>query len=609
MAIKRNSRITGVKINTGSGARSAIQHRSTFVNPQRVEETSGLGLLAGALKIGGAAADRKKELQDAADIERGKLEGLMLSAKGDPAKIKLGEMFPQASPAFMMGLRESQSKAWAYRQADEWKAEYNSWEGKNSNNPNDFHNWLGTKLGDARSALGDDQFAIGGAMPVLQQTLNNMSAAHTSYTAKRVMGEETQAMREVVQGIVKNREGTDTVALFSQIDHEVGLRVRKGMDGTVAKQTIFDDLLAQADAYNDGELLAQLDEANANGIFKLNPTQEKLLEDAQHDLDREIAAEATAQAAADKKARIQAEEAALGAYTATLGVDGAYELPPEDLKRQRPKLYKSMLEMRKAVLSAKDYVDPVAEQNSMGLIWGEVYSDKVKKMSAVERVAHMSAFIANNPNVALSEGTMGSIMRELGDTKSAAKTALQNPTVKGLHTPTLKLVKSYFDKPADMFGEGGNNLLSAKFEGMLSQALASQSLDGMDMAAASATYNSVAKNVLTHMFTSEPEMFETLAADFAEGKSPPIGPVADAFYEHSNVLQQRKQAEDQAKAAADAAAQAELAAIIAAEGGPAPTGDDAAVPSTSAIPSRDDLEQLSNEDLANAIQDLINQSR
>ena len=610
----RNSRTFRSSLSSGSGARSFVKGVSTYVQPAATG-TSNMERLGKALQLGASVADRKAKLDNEADKQRGLIEGLTLSAAGDPAKIKAGEMYPQESQAFMMGLRESQSKAWAFSQMTQWQQEYEQWGDRDSNDPAAFQSWMAGKLGDARDAIGGDQFAIAGAMPILQQSLNNMTVAHAAYTKDRVIGEENQAMRDIVGGMADSLNTEDPKhpsydpdgeLMMAAIDNEVGIRVKKGLDGTKAKQQVLDDLLDRADAMDDPRLYEALANAHDKGIFKLNPDQMKQVEDAHHDYENEMDSLAADEAKAQAAAKKAAENAALADYTMQVGQDGQYPLPPEGLKAN-PELYKSMLGMRKAMLSAKDYVDPRVEQAAMGQIWAKVYSPEVAAMGTAAKMATISNFINSNPDIALSEGTMGSLMRELGDPKSANKVLVQNATYKNLHTATIKTVKAAFDTPADMFGEGGDNRLSAAFEGMMSQMTAAlpEPKSPLD---AKETYNEMAEFVSEQILLENPDLYQRLTEiDPETGRMvtqlPPASPIYKAVQDmRSREIEAQQEAQVQLEAQTTDAA-AELSDLL---GNTDPVVE---APAPAPVEVPEDLTVLDNEALVNLVNGLISQSR
>lgn len=618
----KSSRTLSASISTGAGARSYVKGVSTYSPPAQTGG-NGMAQLGKALSLTGSIVDRKAKLDNEADKQRGLIQGLTMSAAGDPAKIRSGEMFPQESAAFMAGLKESQSKAWAYQQMTGWQSEYDQWEGKNSNDPNDFQEWLGGKLGDARSAIGDDQFAIAGAMPVLQQAMNNMTTSHAAHTKNRVLAEETQAMRDIVGGMAQNVNTTNPSHpsfdpegenFMSAVDNEVAIRVRKGLDGTKAKQQVLDDLLNRADATDNEELYTMIANAHDKGIFKLNPDQMKQVEDAHHDYENEMDAIAADEAKAQAAAKKAAENAALGEYTAEIGVDGEYPLPPEGLKRGNPDLYKSMLSMRSAMLKAKDYVDPRQEQASMTKIWGTVYSDKFQKMSKANQIATISQMINTDPEIALSEGTVGSLMREIGKDGSTPKVISQNATYKTLHTATIKTVKAAFDTKADMFGEGGDNRLSAAFEGTMAQLAADLPVPA-NPTEAKKMYNELAEAATEQLLIDNPDLYARLTEIDAETgrmvtQLPPMSPIYKAVQDMREI-ETAQIAKQQAEiAAANEAAAAELTALLGANtsGDVTPTGEAPTAPAVMPeVPA--DLTTVSNEDLANLVQQMIDASR
>ena len=586
-----NSRTFQASIGTGRRAfQSSITPVSTYAT--QVKETSGLRGLSKALGLAGDIADRQKKLQDESDKQRGLMASLVDSAGKDPAKIKAKELYPQESLAFMTAFREGQSKLWAQKKYTSWKTEYDTWEGKNSNDPQDFQNWMAGKIGEARSQVGDNQFAIAGAMPVFNEAMHNMTAAHAKYTGDRIIQEETDNILERIDQAVLNRNTTnpshpsydpDGTYLFGYIDNEIGMAARKGLDGGKIKEQVVKDLLATADAYDDDGLYQLIMDSSDNGLLKLKPEQRVAVETSYQNHRDERDAEDTA-LAKEATALRKAEEAQfLGQYLNQFaqGDFDTSSITP-DLIAKYPKVFKSINAAKSQMLSLKNYVDPVQETKDLAVINARIYSDEFKRLDKASRIAELNKIIEKN-KFQLSEGTVGRLYSEVAKDEKDPKVLLNNPQVKLSHTPIVSGLKRALDLKNDGTGDYtvGNN--STDFQARMAIATAGIDTTGMDATAVTKKYHEVAETVFTEMLEDR-AFYETVSKKVTAPEGERISlpsPLQRAYIakvqqdnEAKRALAEqadaeRREQEEEAKAVADAkevAKAAMLQAVAAAAG-------------------------------------------
>ena len=607
-----NSRTFQASIGTGRRAfQSSITPVSTYAT--QVKETSGLRGLSKALGLAGDIADRQKKLQDESDKQRGLMASLVDSAGKDPAKIKAKELYPQESLAFMTAFREGQSKLWAQKKYTSWKTEYDTWEGKNSNDPQDFQNWMAGKIGEARSQVGDNQFAIAGAMPVFNEAMHNMTAAHAKYTGDRIIQEETDNILERIDQAVLNRNTTnpshpsydpDGTYLFGYIDNEIGMAARKGLDGGKIKEQVVKDLLATADAYDDDGLYQLIMDSSDNGLLKLKPEQRVAVETSYMNHRDERDKEDTA-LAKEATALRKAEEAQfLGQYLNQFaqGDFDTSSITP-DLIAKYPKVFKEINAAKSQMRSLKDYVDPALETVAVSKINALIYSDKFKKLDKASRISALNQIIEQN-QLQLSEGTVGRLYSEVAKDEKDPKELLNNAQVKLSHTPIVSSLKTALDMKNDAMGQYtvGNN--STDFQARMAIATAGIDTTGMDATAATKKYLEVAETVFTEMLEDRAfyeNVSKKVTAPEGEKISLPMplqraytakvqqeNEAARALAEQAKIAAEKAAAEAAAQAQAQADALAALqAANAAAAGNTPPASTVTAVPPsmTSAQPA------------------------
>lgn len=506
-----NSRSFRASVSTGRRAfQSSITPKPTFAT-QAVNKSPLRGL-AKALGLAGDIADRQKKLQDESDKQRGLMESLVSSADQDPAKIKAKEMFPQESLAFMSAFREGHAKLWAQKKYSAWKLEYNTWEHKNENDPVHFQNWLAKKVGDARLVIGDNQFAIAGAMPIFNEAIHNMTAEHTKYTGDRIIAEEEQNIFERIDQTVLNRNVDNPThpsydptgeSLFAYINTEIGMASKKGLDATKIKDQILTNLLATADANDDDNLYNLIIESSDSGLLKLTPEQLLKVETSHLNHRQERDAEDAAIAAQAKALKKEEEDKFLGLYL-TRFANKDYrmdDIPPELIKRY-PKVYTSIQSALTQMRKANDYVNPEDETNDVIEINRVIYSEDFKKLSTPQRVDALTTLIKDK-GLQLSEGTVSKLYATVGKDPKDPKIFLNNATVKTSHAPLVKGIKTALDSKNTDFGVYVTGNAGNTFESLMATYTAGIDTSNMDAVAVSKKYAEAAEAVLEHMLETE----------------------------------------------------------------------------------------------------------
>ena len=438
----KNSRSINLNSGTARGAsRSFGNVVDTFVQPAK--QTSGWGSLSKALGVTAKALGRQEQLakeeQQRTDERNGQIAGLAMSMKTDPALIKAGVMHPQASKSFMAGLRQSQSQAWTYQKLREWETDYESWEDKDSNDPAAFTSFMQNKLSEARKSIGDDQFAIAGALPILQQGVNNMSSKHTAYTSERIKSDELVAMQGVSLGAMEQQDWESDPTgsnLISFLSNQTDIRVAKGLDGSVINQTMVDDILAFADAHNDTRYLGALASAHDAGTYRLSAPQMKQVDDALLNIEAEEDAIISSNEAAMKKQVSAAKDSALQAYQTEL-MNDPMAMPSKDLPQD---VYKSALGLRSALNTAIRVTDPEAEAASLKVLNAALYHPDFQKLSYAEKMSQILPLL-NNPDVPASQTLIASTMKLIGQTNDP-QSPLNNTTITKLRGNAVASMKA-----------------------------------------------------------------------------------------------------------------------------------------------------------------------
>lgn len=440
--MSRSTRNINLNAGTGrSASRSFGSVVDTFVAPARGK--SGWHSLSKALGVAGDVVGRQEEIarqqKAAADERRGQIEGISLSMAHDPALIKAGEMFPQESTAFMAGLRQSQSQAWAYEQMRRWNSEWDASPNKDSNDPEAFKGFMQTKISEFRRSVGDDQYALAGALPVLQQGINNMSTQHTAYTSDRVKSDELTAMRDVTLGIMETHDWDQDPtgsALVQSLALQADMRVAKGLDGSSVNQKLVDDVLSFSDAMNDTRYLAALAKAHDDGTYRLSASQMKQVDDALLNIEAEEDAIERSTAAALKKQKDDMKASALQNYHTAL-LEDPLAMPDKGLPQD---VYKSALALREAINKALRVSDPDAEAAALKTLNAALYHPDFRQLPYHEKM-EMVLPLLNDPNVPASASLIQNTMRLIGAEHDPAS-PLSNATITKLRGNAVTAMKT-----------------------------------------------------------------------------------------------------------------------------------------------------------------------
>lgn len=111
------------------------------------------------------------------------------------------------NPWFRRAYRTQMGRQAGQELYQEAVAEYANWEGRDSDNPAAFRDWIGGFIRD-RTATIQNHDLIAGLLPELNTMQNNLNIMHASYTATRVEREGADAMNNaVVSALHRARSG------------------------------------------------------------------------------------------------------------------------------------------------------------------------------------------------------------------------------------------------------------------------------------------------------------------------------------------------------------------------------------------------------------------
>lgn len=149
-----------------------------------------------------------KEAEDWADeqLQRGRQQAIEDAADWQRRTVR-GEERLGHNHWYRRAYRQQAGQNEGRRIATEAAAAYANWEGRDSDNPNDFPQWLAGFIRERTDGVNDPD-VLAGLTPELGILTNNLGNAHTAYTAERVEREGNDALTGAVLGAIgQSRDG------------------------------------------------------------------------------------------------------------------------------------------------------------------------------------------------------------------------------------------------------------------------------------------------------------------------------------------------------------------------------------------------------------------
>lgn len=161
---------------------------------------------------------------------------------------RLGE-----NPWFRRAYRQQMGRQAGQQIYQEAVAAYQNWEGRDSDNPEDFRFWVGNFIGERTRDI-QQRDIIEGLLPELNTLQNNLSIMHAAYTAERVEQEGNDAINNAVVGALRNaRNGPldlTTGNVLGDFDPAIMLEqyeeLRDRFNATGISRTRFDEVFARS---------------------------------------------------------------------------------------------------------------------------------------------------------------------------------------------------------------------------------------------------------------------------------------------------------------------------------------------------------------------------
>lgn len=392
----RNDRVVQ-DVAVRSPARSFINSLDNFYSPARdtrSEQALDRGLAGFQAIVGEQAAEAKEERRKG-EFQQGVADALREQAGKELEGVKTGSIFRQHSRFYMMGLNETRGKAAAARFKAETAQAYADWEGKHTDDDGAaFREWMNGRVGEFTEQYADNEYALAGALPVINETARNYAAQHTGFTTQRLERESFEAYDEIVSGIFTDlADGTvDMDEAVTRLASEADDMYTT--DGAAANDRVVGAAIRYANIHNDPDSLLALAKAHTEGKLKLSQVNRERIANAvdavEADIQRE-ASQANAQATAEQEAW---RNETLNNWATALANDPFADMPHFGAVGDHG-TYAQMQRMQNSFRTAASNTNPVEDaQARVGL-----EATLAGASSASARFSALNDFITRNPNV------------------------------------------------------------------------------------------------------------------------------------------------------------------------------------------------------------------
>lgn len=451
--------------------------------------------LSRALNILDSSVSRKARQDQIRNEQEEKLLGTQQAMKDalasdDGKQIRAGDKYPQASYAFMAGYQQQLASSRAHASVLQFATDYETLDPdiKNSDDPSVFNNYVTNWMTENMEKLGDNPYAAAGAMPVFREAIYNIQTKHQAYTRDRLKTNVTSAFEEEAAAMLMNpsMEG-DTVdwnGTILGIIQKGNNLYEIGVDGATITETTANLLMNYAEATEDLDLLAatldlQGQKTPDGRTFRFTAETLNKIDATQDRIQSELDARARSEAAERKALQEAADDNALGLYTtALLEVDPTKPLPmpPKDLARSNPDLYKSMMTMRTNITTANKPISEAAEQAALMGMLTTLNLPENAGMTTSQKLDFVNNQISQN-NIQMSAGTLMRLYSDI--TKTAdVKALINNPRVKSFRSSITALFNSKND---GALYPGTNGEAAATFIGHFNSFLNQYEIGGKDL--------------------------------------------------------------------------------------------------------------------------------
>ncbi len=405
----RSTRVTP-ETEVRSPARSFLQSLDNYYAPardRRKEQAFQDGINAFSGILGRKAAEAKEE-QSQSEFTQGVQDALREQAGQELEGVRTGSIFRQHSKFYMAGLNETRGKAAAQRFKQETALAYQEWAGRHQDDDGTaFRQWMNGRVADFMGSLGDNQYAVAGALPVINEVATNFAAQHTGFTADRLQQESFAAYDEIVSGVFSDLSGgsIDMDTAVARLSAEANDMYTT--DGAAANDRVVSAAIRYANIHNDPDAILAMAKAHDSGALKLSQVNRERLADAMDAVEADIQREASrgnAQATAEEKAR---REAALNQWGTSLAEDPYAELPTF-AEVGDAQTYREMVALQETFIKGSTTENPAISNVERMQLEQDLYSAS----SPAEKLRVLNEYVRSNPS-GLSAESIGRYTQEI----------------------------------------------------------------------------------------------------------------------------------------------------------------------------------------------------
>ncbi|WMM94911.1 hypothetical protein CRP804_gp33 [Roseobacter phage CRP-804] len=315
----RNNRLNP-DIPTRGTAQNLVQVLDTYYRPARDvmgERAIAEGFNSISNFLGKqAAVEKEQELKEITmQAQRDAMAGL------DPdeefSQIRKGLLFRSQSRAYNQAYNETMGTQAAIEFRDNLALEYEQSGLDRNTDPQAFREWMNERVNTFLTENADNEYFVAGAMPYMQQTISNMSSAHTSNITRTMEENRIAAMRRQADDIAMRyyRGEISNEELVAQLQGVGTAYYETGENGSRVRLELMSSLLDVANATNSTEILDIIGGAFSEGSLQLTPSQLAALDDARDSITRDIEYRRGLAAQAEERVFQQQERSVTDAVT------------------------------------------------------------------------------------------------------------------------------------------------------------------------------------------------------------------------------------------------------------------------------------------------------
>jgi hypothetical protein len=222
-----------------------------------------------------AAKAKKQELQEIA--MQGQQDALAgVDPNEELSQVRKGLLFRSNSQAYNQAYNETMGKKAAIEFKEQATLDYEKSGMKYSTDPNRFREWMNERVhGFLTAGENNNPYFLAGAMPYIEQTTFNMSAAHSSNISAQMERNHLAAIQKQADDIALGIS-TGDMSIEDGINALAGLNNQAygtGFSGPKARAALLSSYLSVADATDNLDMIEALTTAQESGVLRLTPQE------------------------------------------------------------------------------------------------------------------------------------------------------------------------------------------------------------------------------------------------------------------------------------------------------------------------------------------------